>query len=201
MGFDPIPPTVIEDYLHEVATTGMTMSVILTDGTMLTGRLGESRYPLILYAVEGIRTYYVVLPEDRIAGILEQNPWGSQASEPFLLVHPAEQAGLDVGVGIQQHLDYLEPSGTWRQGAVIWYERDAWLYLDSNAISTRSGGINNIGFGGAHCQWIHRVGEQACQEGQRFSQAPSRRDWLPLRRAAGRHDRDRICRVLGRFER
>lgn len=152
MAFDPIPPEVIQEYLSTTGYKADALSVILTDGTVLTGNnnyingpdhsitLGTDQNP----AVHPV----VVIPFERVAGITEQAlprvRQGLQAPDPSVLVPPAEKAGLEVNEIIT--LQGLDPGSTWEQGR-IHYQEDTWLYLDSNAISLRSGGINSVGFG------------------------------------------------------
>jgi hypothetical protein len=147
MGFDPMPPDEIQAYLGLIGNTAQAVSVILTDGTMVTGRytIGDQSYPLILQAAEAPVAYSVAIPGGRIAGILEQNPVGAKASDPSLLVLPARHAGLDVVS--TEFSTYLLPGGTWQQTGTSRYRENTMLYLDANAISARSGGLNNIGGG------------------------------------------------------
>jgi len=152
MEFDPIPPDVIQTYLGELGNTAQALSVILTDGTMLTGGYkigGDWSRPLTLEAFEHGALYRVAIPADRIAGIFEQvtsSPLGAQAPEASLLLPAAAKAGLKVES--EGSLKLLQPGAKWIPAqTMIRYQEDAILYFDANAISARSGGINSIGFG------------------------------------------------------
>jgi hypothetical protein len=152
MEFDPIPPEEIDEYLSKARHVGYALSVILTDGTTLTGRSNATRsradQSIVLSVEERNGSSRVVIPVDRVAGIAEQVlpevDGGVQPPDPALLVPAAEKAGLEVRR--LSHIGGLHPGSTWEQGR-IHYQEDTWLYLDSNAISLRSGGINSIGFG------------------------------------------------------
>jgi hypothetical protein len=153
MGFDPIPPDAIQAYLGELGNTGQVLSVILTDGTMLTGGYkigGDWSRPLTLEVFEHGDPYRVAIPAGRIAGMFEQvtsGPPGAQAPDPSLLVPAAARAGLKVES--EGSLKLLEPGAPWTPAPTMMppYREDAILYFDADAISARSGGINSIGFG------------------------------------------------------
>ena len=151
MGFDPIPPDVIQAYLGEIGNTAEALSVILTDGTMLTGRYkigGDWPHPLTLKAFRDGESYRVTIPADRIAGIFEQvtsSPLGVEALDGSLLTPPAARAGLKVEGERSRGLK--RPGAVWIPAGPIRYQKDAMLYFDASAISERSGGINSIGFG------------------------------------------------------
>jgi len=148
MGFDPMTPDEIQAYLGVIGDKAEAISVILTDGAMLTGRYSirdDPSQPLSLYALSNSVLYRAKIPANRIAGILEQNPVGAKAPDPSLLVPPAERAGLGVDETFVARI--MEPGSAWAQAERIQYKARTMLYFDAAAISARSGGINAIGGG------------------------------------------------------
>jgi hypothetical protein len=149
MRFEPMPLDEIRAFLEVIGEKRVpAISVILTDGTMLTGRFRhypDRSVPLILEAETDGSGARVEIPTDRIAGILEQNPIGAKELDPTLLSSPAEQAGLKGEYWVTSYLRQVVSE--WTQAEVIHYDTDTMLYLDAEAISARSGGINNIGGG------------------------------------------------------
>jgi hypothetical protein len=166
MGFDPIPPDAIQAYLGELGNKAQVLSVILTDGTMLTGGYkisGDWSRPLTLEAFEHGNPYRVAIPADRIAGMFEQvtsGPSDAQASDPSLLVPAATRAGLKVES--DGAFKMMQPGAPWIPAPTMDpYLADTFLYFDADAISARSGGINSIGFGlpafSASIGWNHML--------------------------------------------
>src|SRR5919198_4665391 len=97
MTFDPMSPSELETYLTLIDQRVRAISVILTDGTSLTGRYVAGGLPdrPILEAIDDRYVYRVIVPGRRIAGILEQmttNPSGTGPPSPSLLVDPAKRA-------------------------------------------------------------------------------------------------------------
>jgi hypothetical protein len=150
MEFHPMTPDEIQTYLGLLGDTVQAVSVILTDGTMLTGQyvITDNPFqPLGLWAIDGSNAYFVAIPADCIASIFEQSPvGGGLVPDPLLLVPPAVQAGLELVPVPLNFFQYIEPEGEWTQGPMRFDERTM-LYFDVAAISARSGGINNIGGG------------------------------------------------------
>jgi hypothetical protein len=163
MTFEPMPTEEIREYFELIGDEVQAVSVILTDGTMLTGRYaggGLSGRP-VLEAVDDRRAYRVIVPASAIAGILEQvtaNPSGTGVPDPSLLVGPAARAGLEVlPVG---YFGLLDPGPRWLPGETIQYTADTMIYFDADAISARSGGINGIGGGflaSGNLQWAPKL--------------------------------------------
>lgn len=148
MGFDPMPQDAIQAYLGTIGDSVEAVSVILTDGTMLTGRYrihDNPSEPISLHALTPSSLYKVEIPASRIAGILEQNPVGAMAPDSSLLVAAAARAGLAMDETTIYGI--MGPGSEWTQEETIGYQAKTILYLDSEAISARSGGINNIGGG------------------------------------------------------
>jgi hypothetical protein len=163
MTFDPMSADEIKEYFGLIGDCAQAVSVILTDGTMLTGRYsggGLTGRP-VLEAVDERHVYRVIIPASRIAGILEQvttNPSGTGPPDPSLLVGPAAGAGLDVlPVG---YFGLLDPGPSWLPGETIQYPADTMIYFDADAISARSGGITGIGggfLGSGSLQWAPKL--------------------------------------------
>jgi hypothetical protein len=165
--FDPMPSEEIRTYLARLTDKEpQAVSVILTDGTMLTGQyaVGDLSYPLVLGAFEGNFTHVVAIPAGQIAGILEQDPSGAGPPDVSLLIPPAAAVGLEVQTLPQGFFALISPGGPWKQGKTIHYRNRTMLYLDVAAISARSGGINNVGGGylvSAQVGWTSKVVGQA----------------------------------------
>ena len=168
MGFDPMPRDEIQAYVGVIGNSAQAVSVILTDGTILTGRYyirDDPSHPLALETHEGNTHYDVAIPADRIAGILEQftsEPRG-QGWDPSILLPSAERAGLQVSISYS--LSSIDPGGQWIQSERIRYLEDTMLYFDADAISARSGGINSIGLGfalaSASAGWQYKLIDKA----------------------------------------
>jgi hypothetical protein len=163
MSFDPMSPDEVDAYLDLIPDGVQTVTMILTDGTFLTGRLVLSGVPErpILEAFDDSYGYRVIVPSHRIAGILEQvttNPSGTGPPSPSLLVDPATRAGL-AALPIE-YAGMINPGAKWRTGERIQYGLDTIIYVDAEAISARSGGLRGIGGGflaSASVSWAPRL--------------------------------------------
>jgi hypothetical protein len=163
MTFDPMPAEEIKEYFGLIGDGAQAVSVILTDGTMLTGRYagGGLFCRPVLEAVDDRHAYRVIVPASRIAGILEQittNPSGTGPPDPSLLVDPAARAGLEVLSA--DYFGLLDPGPRWLPGETIEYTANTIIYFDADAISARSGGITGIGGGflaSGNLQWAPKL--------------------------------------------
>jgi hypothetical protein len=162
MTFDTMPPEDLQEYLAMIPKRD-TASIILTDGTTLTGRYVKDALPLrpILEALDEHHLYRVIVPSSRIAGVLEHsttNPTGIGPSPPALLVDAAIRSGLDVSK--VEYFAEIEFTGDWRMSETIYFGVDTVLYLDASSMQSRMGGINGIGGGflaSASVNWSQKM--------------------------------------------
>jgi hypothetical protein len=167
--FDAMSVDEIGEYLAMLPGEDLTLSIILTEGTMLTGHYIRDHLPgrPILEAMDDRFSYRVIVPFQRIAGILEHattGPLSVGPSPPNLLLGPAENAGLDVLT--TEYFGLIDPGGEWRRPESILYGVDTLLYLDADAISVRSGGIRGIGGGflaSASVSWAPKLVNKAAR--------------------------------------
>jgi len=159
----------VSEYLALLPGEDLTLSIVLTDATMITGYYIRDHLPgrPILEAIDDRHSYRVIVPSRRIAGILEHvtaNRLGAGLSPPNLLLGPAEQAGLEVLT--TESFGLIDPGGEWRRRESIFYGVDTLLYLDADAISARSGGIRGIGGGflaSASVSWAPKLVSKAAR--------------------------------------